>query len=62
MNETTAVNWTVYRVRKESCGEPDEVFGYYSTRAKAEMEALKHASDPMCSHESITIDEITVES
>ena len=63
MTQTTAVNWKAYRVYKTGCGsEPDETFGYYSTRAKAEMTALQHLGDPMCKHESICVEEIEIES
>jgi hypothetical protein len=62
MENSTAVNWIVYRVYKEGCGEPDTTFGYYTSRSRADMECLKHASDPMCKHEKISVDEIEVES
>ena len=60
--QTTAVNWKAYRVWKCGCGEPDETFGYYSTRTRAEMEALKHAPEPMCRHEKVEIEEVIIES
>jgi len=63
MTQTTAVNWKAYRVYKTGCGsEPDETFGYYSTHAKAEIEALKHMGDAMCKHEGISVEEIEIES
>ncbi len=62
MEQSTAVNWRAYRVWKDSCGEPETTFGYYSTRARAEMEALKRSTDPMCQHESVSIEEIEIES
>lgn len=59
---TTAVNWKAYRVVEIGCGCPDVTLGYFSSRARAEMEMLKHASDPRCKHGGVEIEEIEIES